>query len=82
LPVPEVEQPDDDSAGAALLPVPPWVVAVHLAFKAWTVSPAHDPALFVGGFLFFLGFARATAAYQSRIELKTPLPWGSSSRVW
>jgi Putative Na+/H+ antiporter len=29
--------------------------------------------LFVGGFLFFLGFARATAPYQSRIELKTPL---------
>ena len=30
-------------------------------------------AIFLGGFLFFLGFARATAAYQSRIELKTPL---------
>ena len=25
-PVPEVEQPDDDAAGATLLPVPPWVV--------------------------------------------------------
>ena len=72
-PVPEVEQPDDDAAGAALLPVPPWVVAVHLAFMAWTVFNAHDPALFLGGFLFFLGFARATAPYQSRIELKTPL---------
>jgi Na+/H+ antiporter NhaD/arsenite permease-like protein len=72
-PVPEVEQPDDDSAGAALLPVPPWVVAVHLGFMAWTVFNAHDPALFLGGFLFFLGFARATAPYQSRIELKTPL---------
>ena len=34
---------------------------------------AHYPALFLGGFLFFLGFARATAAYQSRIELKAPL---------
>ena len=40
---------------------------------AWTVVNAHYPALFVGGFLFFLGFARATAAYQSRIELRTPL---------
>jgi hypothetical protein len=29
--------------------------------------------LFLGGFLIFLGFARATAAYQSRIELRTPL---------
>ena len=50
-----------------------WVVAVHLAFMAWTVFNAHYPALFLGGFLFFLGFARATAPYQSRIELKTPL---------
>ncbi len=72
-PVPEVEPPDDESPGPALLPVPPWVVAVHLAFMAWTVFNAHYPALFLGGFLFFLGFARATAAYQSRIELRTPL---------
>jgi hypothetical protein len=70
-PVPEVEQPDDEAAG--LLPVPPWVVAMHLAFMAWTVFNAHYPALFLGGFLFFLGFARATAPYQSRIELRTPL---------
>ena len=40
---------------------------------AWTVFTAHYPALFIGGFLFFLGFARATAPFQSRIELKTPL---------
>ena len=71
-PVPDVEQPEEDTT-AGLLPVPPWVVAVHLAFMAWTVFNAHDPALFVGGFLFFLGFARATAPYQSRMELKTPL---------
>ena len=34
---------------------------------------AHYPALFLGGFLFFLGFARATAAHQSRIDLRAPL---------
>ena len=34
---------------------------------------AHYPVLFIGGFLFFLGFARATAMCQSRIELRTPL---------
>jgi Na+/H+ antiporter NhaD/arsenite permease-like protein len=72
-PVPEVEQPDDDQGEHGLLPVPPWVIGVHLAFMAWTVFTAHYPALFLGGFLFFLGFARATAPYQSRIELKTPL---------
>jgi Na+/H+ antiporter NhaD/arsenite permease-like protein len=72
-PVPDVERPDDEAPGSALLPVPPWVIAVHLAFMAWTVFNAHYPALFLGGFLFFLGFARATAPYQSQIELKTPL---------
>jgi hypothetical protein len=72
-PVPEVDQPDEEASGGVLLPVPAWVVAVHVAFIAWTVVNAHYPALFLGGFLFFLGFARATASYQSRIELKTPL---------
>jgi hypothetical protein len=42
-------------------------------FLAWTVVNSHYPALFLGGFLFFIGFARATAPYQSRIELKAPL---------
>ncbi|HQX81312.1 MAG TPA: putative Na+/H+ antiporter [Vicinamibacterales bacterium] len=72
-PVVDVDQPDDDTVGSPLLSVPRWVVVVHLAFMAWTVFNSHYPALFVGGFLFFLGFARATAPYQSRIELKTPL---------
>jgi hypothetical protein len=49
------------------------LTAVHVAFMVWTVVTAHYRALFLGGFLFFLGFARATVAYQSRIELKTPL---------
>ena len=40
---------------------------------AWTVVNAHYPALFIGGFLFFLGFARATAAYQSQLDIKTPM---------
>ena len=70
---PDLEEPDEAAVSPALLPVPAWIVAVHLAFMAWTVINAHYPALFVGGFLFFLGFARATAAYQSRLDLKTPL---------
>ena len=73
-PVPDIEQPEEGVApGPSLLPVPPWIVAAHLTFMGWTVFTAHYPALFLGGFLFFLGFARATAPYQSRIELKTPL---------
>ena len=73
--VPDVEQPDEasDSAEPRLLPVPAWITAAHIIFMAWTVFNAHYPALFIGGFMFFLGFARATSAYQSRVELRTPL---------
>jgi hypothetical protein len=71
--VADEEQPDADTPGAILLPAPAWVTAAHVLFMAWTVLTAHYPALFLGGFLFFLGFARATDAYQSRIELRTPL---------
>jgi hypothetical protein len=67
------EEPEDPSRGSILLPVPAWVTLTHLAFMAWTVVNAHYPALFIGGFLFFLGFVKATAVYQSEVELKTPL---------
>jgi hypothetical protein len=44
-----------------------------VVFMAWTVVNSHYPALFLGGFLFFLGFVRATAVYQSRLDLRAPL---------
>jgi hypothetical protein len=53
--------------------IPPVVVAVHLAFLALTVAGAHTPALFLGGFLFFLAFHAATAPYQDPIDLRSPL---------
>jgi hypothetical protein len=71
--VADVDQPDEEAVGPALLPIPAWITAVHLLFIAWTVFVAHYPALFVGGFLFFIGFARATASYQSQLALRTPL---------
>jgi hypothetical protein len=75
-PVADVERPDEDADGITappLLPVPGWVTLVHVLFITWTVVNSHYPALFLGGFLFFLGFTRATSAYQSRIELRAPL---------
>lgn len=72
--VPEVEVAAEEAeANRSLLPVPAWVTLVHIGFMVWTVFNAHYPALFVGGFLIFMGFARATAAYQSRLDIKTPL---------
>src|SRR5262245_54489112 len=61
----EADEPEATSGVPtdARLPVPAWIVAVHILFIAWTVFNAHYPALFLGGFLFFLGFAKATAAY-------------------
>ena len=66
--VPDVERArrGRGASAAALLPVPAWITVVHVLFMAWTVFNAHYPALFIGGFLIFLGFARATAVYQSR----------------
>jgi putative Na+/H+ antiporter len=77
----DIEEPDEASATAdvendaapGLLPVPVWVTAMHVFFMAWTVFNAHYPALFLGGFLIFLGFAKATARYQSRMDLRAPL---------
>ncbi|MFM1851531.1 MAG: hypothetical protein RIS54_1215 [Verrucomicrobiota bacterium] len=54
-------------------PVPAWVTFVHLLFLAFTVWIAHEPVLFIGGFLFFLAFSEATAHHQSRVELRGPM---------
>ena len=54
-------------------PVPFWITAIHLAFLAWTVLVAHEPALFIGGFLFFIAFTLTTLAYQDEINMKSPM---------
>lgn len=54
-------------------PVPAWITTVQLLFMALTVFVAHYPALFIGGFLFFLAFSQATAHHQSKLDLKPPL---------
>ena len=73
-PAPDIEiAAEDADAGQQLLPVPAWVTAAHIGFMVWTVVNSHYPALFIGGFLFFLGFARATAAFQSQLDMKTPM---------
>jgi Putative Na+/H+ antiporter len=71
--VADIDVAESNSATLPLPPVPAWITLAHLGFMAWTVVNAHYPALFIGGFLFFIGFLRATAPYQSLLELKTPL---------
>ena len=53
--------------------VPAWVVGVHLAFLALVVAFAHHPAVFMGLFLFFMGFASAYPRYQDRLILREGL---------
>lgn len=52
---------------------PVWIVAVHAAFLAWTIIVLHHPALFIGGFLFFIAFTMATDHHQYQIQLKGPM---------
>lgn len=53
--------------------VPGWIAAVHVLFLAFTVLSAHTPALFIGGFLFFLAFTEATSPVQTSVNLRPPL---------
>jgi hypothetical protein len=62
------EAVDDDGA-----PPPAWITLVNVLFMVWTVAMSHYPVLFIGGFLFFLGYASTTAPYQGSVELKAPL---------
>jgi hypothetical protein len=53
--------------------VPLWIIGIHLALLAWTIHFAREPALFLGGFVFFLAFVVATRAHQDKINLRSPL---------
>ncbi|OIR14895.1 hypothetical protein GALL_40110 [mine drainage metagenome] len=68
---PSGRDPDDD--GIPEHPIPAWITAVQLAFLGWTVFAAHQPVLAIAGFLFYLGFAQATAQHQRPLELGPPL---------
>jgi len=53
--------------------VPLWITIVHILFLVWTVINSHFPALFIGGFLFYLAFTQATEHYQSELSLRPAL---------
>jgi hypothetical protein len=49
------------------------VIAVHLMFLVGVVIFSHHPAVFMGLFLFFMGFATAYPRYQDRLILREGL---------
>lgn len=55
------------------IPVPFVVSAIHLVFLAAVVALAHHPVLFLGLFLFFLGFTQAYDKHQNPLILKEGL---------
>ena len=67
---------DSEAANATQrkeVPVPSWIILVHLIFLAWTVFTLHHPPLFIGGFLVFIAFTIATDHHQEAISLKGPI---------
>ena len=54
-------------------PVPLLVSLIHLGFLAAVVVFAHHPVVFIGLFLFFIGYTQAYAQHQSPLILKEGL---------
>ncbi|WP_028310083.1 putative Na+/H+ antiporter [Derxia gummosa] len=66
----KLDTPAVDGQGAAA-PLP--VVVVHLLFLAGVVVFAHHPVVFMGLFLFFMGYTTAYARHQERLILREGL---------
>lgn len=62
------DKPENDES-----PVPFSLVVVHLIFLVTVVIFAHHPAVFMGMFLFFLGFAKAYERHQNALILREAL---------
>lgn len=58
---------------AAAKPMPFFLIVVHLLFLFATVWFSHHPAVFIGLFLFFLGFTHAYPEHQDKLMLKEGL---------
>jgi hypothetical protein len=70
---PDAAVPGPARDGEAREGVPPGIALVHLAFLAGVVASAHHPAIFLGLFLFFLGFTQAYSHYQDALVLREGL---------
>jgi hypothetical protein len=64
---------NDDPHAAPPERIPPLVSAIHLLFLAAVVGFAHHPVIFMGLFMFFLGFTTAYEQYQNPLILKEGL---------
>lgn len=67
------EPTDTIKSGKAQASVPPLVIAIHIVFLAAIVVFAHHPVIFLGLFLFFVGFTQAYARSQNPLLIKESL---------
>lgn len=64
---------DDAAEGKPQPRVPMVVMLIHLLFLGAVVMFAHHPVVFIGVFLFFLGYTQAYSQYQNPLILKEGL---------
>lgn len=50
-----------------------WITLIHVIFLALVVATAHHMVMFMGMFLFFLGFTEVTKEYQDTVKVKESL---------
>jgi hypothetical protein len=55
---------------------PGWVTFIHVIFLALVVLTAHHMVVFMGLFLFFLGFTVVTKEFQDEVQVKSSLMVG------
>lgn len=55
---------------------PMWITLIHLVFLGLVVVTAHHMVVFLGIFLFFLGFTVVTQEYQDEVQVKSSLMVG------
>jgi hypothetical protein len=66
-----IEKPAQGEDGEVKMPL--FVTLVHLVFLAGVIVFAHHPVIFMGLFLFFLGFTAAYKRYQDKLILREGL---------
>jgi hypothetical protein len=59
--------------GKRPLEPPLWITFVHVLFLIWLISNSHSPLIAAGSFVLFMGFYRATAPYQTFLDLREPI---------
>lgn len=65
--------PEVKATEEGLMPVPWWLIGLHLVFLAFVVMTSHHATVFMGIFLFFLGVVAVTEEYQEDVKLKESL---------